>query len=54
MESGVEVESVKMEPLQKLVIHFEEHSAEAVDHFRDLVEEVADWGSEPQTWEVEI
>ena len=43
-----------MEPLKKLVIHFYKFSAEALEDCREMVEEVVDWFSEPEFWEIEI
>ena len=54
VEIGFEVGFVKVEPLKKLVIHFNKLSAEALEECRELVEEVVDWDSERKTWEVEI
>lgn len=54
VESGLEVDNVRMEPLKKLVIPFKEYSAETLEECRELVGEVVDWDPEPQLWEVEI
>jgi len=54
VESRLEVDNVKMEPLKKLVIPFKEHSARALEKCRELVGEVVDWDLEPQFFEVEI
>lgn len=45
------VEKTKMEPLKKLVIHFDRFSAEELKQCRELIGEVVDWDS---LWEVEI
>jgi len=42
VERGFEVENVKMEPLEKLVIPFNKLSAEALEECQELVEEVVD------------
>jgi len=54
VERGFEVENVKMEPLKKLDISFNKLSAEAIEQYRELVEEVVDWNFEPKTWEAVI
>jgi len=54
VESGLEVEGVRMEPLKKLIVPFENISSEALEECRGLVGEVVDWYSEPAIWEVEV
>jgi len=42
VKMGLEVDQLKIEPLKKLVIPFNELSAEALEECRELVEEVVD------------
>jgi len=46
--------SLLVEKLKELVIHFEYFSDEVLEELRELVEDVVDWSSEPELWEVEI
>jgi len=57
-ENGLEVENVKMEPLQMLVVPFWRIWKEHRDEFKESVEEIVNWDKcgdpEPQVWEVQI
>lgn len=54
VEAELGVEGIKMQAPKKLVIPFESITSEQLEEYRELVEEVVDWGSEPSCWEVVI
>jgi len=54
IRAGVEVDGIRMGPLEKLVIPVQKYTWKHLRKFKSLVEVVVDLADEPEVWEVEI